>query len=59
MVFNPSYETVCIHTNNDIIQEFKCGKMGGMRISEITNTLVIISNHTKGLHEDKLYGDIL
>ncbi|NMA04739.1 MAG: HNH endonuclease [Acholeplasmataceae bacterium] len=33
--------------------------MGGMRRSKTTNTLVIISDHTKGLYEDKWFGDTL
>jgi len=46
-------------TNSEIISEFKCGNMGGMRRSKATNSLVIISDHTKGLYEDKWFGDIL
>ncbi|MGI6692103.1 MAG: HNH endonuclease [Christensenellales bacterium] len=46
-------------SNSDIVSEFKCGNMGGMRRSKRTNTLVLISDHTKGLYEDKWYGDIL
>lgn len=46
-------------SNGDIIQEFKCANMGGMRRSKETNTLVIISDHTKGLYEDKWYDGIL
>jgi 5-methylcytosine-specific restriction protein A len=43
----------------DLIEEFKCGNMGGMRRSRATNSLVIISDHTKGLYDDKWYEDIL
>ncbi|MFA6984211.1 MAG: HNH endonuclease, partial [Sedimentibacter sp.] len=35
------------------------GNMGGMRRSKATNSLVIISDHTKGLYEDKWFGDVL
>lgn len=45
--------------HSEIIAEFKCSNMGGMRRSYATNTLVIISDHTKGFYEDKWYGDIL
>ncbi len=48
-----------IVTHSDIIAEFKCGNMGGMRRSKATNSLVIISDHTKGLYEDKWFGDVL
>lgn len=30
-----------------------------MRRSKATNSLVIISDHTKGLYEDKWFGDVL
>ena len=33
--------------------------MGGMRRSKRTNTLIIISDHTKALYDDKWYGDVL
>ena len=33
--------------------------MGGMRKSNTTNTLVIVSDHTKGLYEERWEGDIL
>jgi 5-methylcytosine-specific restriction protein A len=33
--------------------------MGGMRRSHQTNTLVIVSDHTKGLYDDKWYGNVL
>ena len=48
-----------IVSHSDIIAEFKCRNMGGMRRSKGTNSLVIISDHTKGLYEDKWYGDVL
>ncbi|MGG0821426.1 HNH endonuclease [Paenibacillus turicensis] len=46
-------------THADIIADFKCANMGGMRRSKATNTLILISDHTKGLYEDKWIGDIL
>ncbi|MEW4371750.1 HNH endonuclease [Paenibacillus kandeliae] len=45
--------------NSDIVTEFQCGNMGGMRRSNATNSLIIISDHTKGLYDDKWHGDIL
>lgn len=33
--------------NADIVDIFKCGNMGGMRRSKITNTLVIVSDYTR------------
>lgn len=46
-------------TNSRLIKIFKCGNMGGMRRSRATNTLVIISDHTKGLYNDRWVGDVL
>jgi 5-methylcytosine-specific restriction protein A len=59
MKFTPSFPINSIVEHRDIIDEFKCGNMGGMRRSKKTNTLVIISDDTKGLYEDKWLGDIL
>lgn len=46
-------------TNNDIVEIFKCGNMGGMRRSRSTNTLVLISDHTKSTYEDGWKNGIL
>jgi Restriction endonuclease len=52
------FETGQIVTHPEIIAEFKCGNMGGMRRSKATNSLVIISDYTKGLYQDKWLGDV-
>jgi 5-methylcytosine-specific restriction enzyme A len=40
--------------NNEQLQEiFKCSSQGGMRRSHKTNTLVIVSDHTKAIYEDR------
>lgn len=59
MSFKPSYAIGATVTHKDICEEFHCGNMGGMRRAKATNTLVIISDHTKGLYDDKWYGDTL
>jgi 5-methylcytosine-specific restriction protein A len=59
MGFVPSFPIGNIVSNREIIAEFKCGNMGGMRRSRLTNTLIIISDKTKGLYEDKWFGDVL
>jgi 5-methylcytosine-specific restriction protein A len=59
MSFVPSFSKESIVKNADIVNEFKCGNMGGMRRSKKTNTLVLVSDHTKGLYDDKWFGDIL
>ena len=46
-------------SNEQIMEIFKCGNMGGMRRSIKTSTLVIVSDHTKGLYDDKWLADVL
>lgn len=59
MKFNPGLEIGQILKNDDIVNIFKCGNMGGMRRSKATNTLVIVSDYTKGLYHDKWIGGVL
>lgn len=59
MAFNTGLSLEQIITNEEVRAIFKCGNMGGMRRSKATNTLIIISDHTKGLYDDKWIGDIL
>lgn len=47
-----------VYTNKEISEGFKVGNMGGMRRSLANNVLVLISDHTKSLYEDKWYDDI-
>lgn len=58
-MFNPGYKIGQVLTNNDIVQKFRCANMGGMRRSYATNTLVIISDYTKGLYHDKWIDGVL
>jgi len=58
-VFNPEIEIGAVLKNRDIVAIFKCGNMGGMRRSKTTNTLVLISDYTKGLYHDKWVGGVL
>ena len=46
-------------SNADLVSIFQCGNMGGMRRSHATNTLVIVSDYTKGLYHDKWIGGVL
>lgn len=57
--FIPPFKVGDIVTNAMITTTFIVGNMGGMRRSKATGTLVIISDHTKGLYDDKWYGDEL
>ena len=59
MSFIPSFPAGSIVSNQQLRTEFQCGNMGGMRRSHATNTLVIISDHTKALYDDKWYGNEL
>lgn len=58
-MLNPKLELGQAITNDELRTIFICGNMGGMRRSKTTNSLVIISDHTKGLYEDKWFGDTL
>ncbi|MDQ7864887.1 hypothetical protein RCO48_38610 [Peribacillus frigoritolerans] len=57
MSFNPKLKVGQIINNNEIADIFKCSNQGGMRRAHATNTLVIISDHTK-LYDDHWEGDI-
>ncbi len=59
MAFNPGLKIGQILKNADIVEKFKCSNMGGMRRSKATNTLVIVSDYTKGLYHDKWIGGVL
>lgn len=59
MAFNPHLEIGHEISNDDVSRIFACGNMGGMRRSLSTNTLVLISDYTKGLYHDKWIAGIL
>lgn len=59
MTFDPGLKIGQILKNSDIVNIFKCGNMGGMRRSKSTNTLVIVSDYTKGIYHDKWIGGVL
>lgn len=58
-MFNPELSIGQELKNSDIVEIFKCGNMGGMRRSKKTNTLVLISDYTKGIYHDKWIGGVL
>ena len=58
-MFEPGLKIGQIIKNIDIVEIFKCGNMGGMRRSKTTNTLVIVSDYTKGIYHDKWIGGVL
>jgi 5-methylcytosine-specific restriction enzyme A len=59
MPFDPQLTQGQIISNNELMAIFKCSPQGGMRRSHRTNTLVIVSDHTKGLYEDRWDGNTL
>lgn len=59
MPFNPGLQIGQIIANSQLVEIFQCGNMGGMRRSHATNTLVIVSDYTKGLYQDKWIGGVL
>lgn len=58
MVFDPNLHQGEILSNSELCKIFKCAPQGGMRKSNKTNTLVLVSNHTKSLYEDRWEDDI-
>ena len=59
MPFNPGLQIGQTIVNSQLVEIFQCGNMGGMRRSHATNTLVIVSDYTKGLYQDKWIGGTL
>lgn len=57
-MFDPGIQIGQVIRNDELTRIFKCGNMGGMRRSKKTNTLVIISDITKGLYNDHREGNI-
>lgn len=57
MPFDPHLTRGQIVSNKDLQTNFQCSSQGGMRRSHRTNTLVIISDHTKGYYKDKWGND--
>lgn len=47
------------YTNQEIVDTFKCGNMGGMRKSKQTNTLVIFVKHGQCYHADEWKDGVL
>jgi 5-methylcytosine-specific restriction protein A len=59
MSFNPGLIPGRTIVNSQLTDIFKCAPQGGMRRSHRTNTLVIISDHTKSIYEDHWDNDVL
>jgi len=48
-----------ILSNSELCEVFKCGPQGGMRRSKRTNSLILISDHTKTLYDDRWLANVL
>ena len=59
MSFKPPFDIGDVVSNAVMTEAFKVGNMGGMRRSKTTGTLVLISDNTKGLYNDKWHDGIL
>ncbi len=59
MPFTTTFRIGSVYSNEELYTEFQCANMGGMRKSNTTNTLVIISDHTKPLYDDQWNNGIL
>lgn len=58
-MFSPNLEIGQIINNNTLMSIFKCSQQGGMRKSNTTNTLVIVTDYTRGIYHDKWIGGVL
>jgi len=57
-MFDPKIKPGSQLSNKELCDIFKCSPQGGMRKSNTTNTLVIISNHIKSIYDDRWIGDV-
>jgi len=48
-----------IYTNDEVMAAFKCSNSGGIRPSNTTNTIVLVSDNMKGFYTNRRDGDIL
>lgn len=58
-MFNPNLEIGRAINNATLMETFKCSQQGGMRKSNTTNTLVLVSDYTRGIYHDKWIGGVL
>jgi HNH endonuclease len=58
-MFNPGLEIGQEINNVRLCEIFGCSPQGGMRKSNKINTLVIVSDYTRGIYHDKWIGGVL
>ena len=59
VMFNPKLEIGEEINNSRLCNIFGCSPQGGMRKSNKTNTLVIVTDYTRGVYHDKWIGGVL
>lgn len=59
ILFQHGLEIGQVINHKELISTFNCSSMGGIRPVINNNCIVIISDHTKGIYEDRWYGDVL
>ena len=57
--FDPGLNPGETISNDRLTELFRCSPQGGMRRSLTTNTLVLVSDHTRGIYEDRWVNEIL
>lgn len=57
--FDPELNPGEVISNDELIEKFGVGRSGGMRRSRRNNCLVIVSDHTRGIYEDRWEGNVL
>ena len=57
-MFEPKIEPGSQLDNHELCAIFKCSPQGGMRKSNINNSLVIISNHINSIYDDRWLGEV-
>ena len=57
-MFDPKLEPGSQLDNQELCSIFKCSPQGGMRKSNSTDSLVIISNHIKSIYDDRWIGKV-
>jgi 5-methylcytosine-specific restriction protein A len=59
MVFNPKINRGEILNNEQLRSIFKCSIRSGMRPSTTTSTMILVSDHTRGVYTDIWQGNVL
>lgn len=59
MAFRPNLSRGDSLSNQELMRLFKCGNAGGMRRSRVNQALVVVSDYTKGLYDDRWVDEVL